>query len=71
MSRERIVYKTASSPWNFICAVITATIGHAIHGSIFWTIIDFFFWPIAWIKWIICQEVSLSIIKKAFSFFLT
>ncbi len=54
-----------------IAAILSAFIGHAIHGSIFWTIVDFFFWPIAWIKWLICQEVNVSLIKGAFSFFLS
>lgn len=54
----------------FIISLATAIIGHEIHGSIFWSIIDFFFWPLAWIKWAICQEVNVSIIKSAFEFFL-
>lgn len=48
----------------------TAMIGYQIHNSIFWSIVDFFFTPIAWMKWLICHEVSLTIIKKAFAFFL-
>ncbi len=51
-------------------ALATAMIGHTIHHSFFWSIMDFCFWPIAWCKWLICQEVSLSIIKETFSFFL-
>lgn len=53
-----------------IIAIATAIIGYEIHGSIFWTIIDFFFWPIVWIKWFICSEVNITIIKQAFDFFL-
>lgn len=52
-----------------IIAVCTAMIGHTIHHSIGWSIVDFFFWPIAWAKWLICHEVSMSIIKQTFSFF--
>jgi len=48
----------------------TAMVGHQIHHSIFWSICDFIFVPLAWVKWLICQEVSLSVIKSAFSFFL-
>lgn len=51
------------------CAIATAIIGHEIHGSIFWSIVDFFFMPLAWLKWLICQEVNLTIIKEAFAFF--
>lgn len=47
----------------------TAVIGHEIHGSIFWSITDFIFSPLAWLKWLLCQEVSITIIKHAFSFF--
>lgn len=51
-------------------AIVTAIVGNEIHNSIFWSIVDFFFWPIAWIKWLLYQEVNISIIKSAFSFFL-
>ena len=47
----------------------TAMIGYHIHGSVFWAIMDFFFWAFAWLKWIICQEVNVSIIKATFSWF--
>jgi len=46
----------------------TAVVGHKIHGSIFWSVMDFIFSPIAWLKWLICQEVNLTIIKQAFAF---
>lgn len=52
-----------------LIALFTAFIGYHIHGSIFWTIIDWIFWPIAWLKWLICHEVNLTIIKGAFAFF--
>lgn len=53
----------------FVIAMCTAIIGHAIHGSFFWSVMDFFFYPLAWIKWIICQEVTMTIIRSAFSWF--
>ena len=53
-----------------IIAILTATIGYSIHHSIFWSICDFLFWIFAWIKWIILQEVNITIIKSAFQFFL-
>ena len=53
-----------------IVSIASAIIGYEIHSSFFWSIIDFFFWPLAWIKWIIFQEVNLTIIKNAFEFFL-
>jgi hypothetical protein len=52
-----------------IACVLTAMIGYTIHGSLFWSIVDFFFAPFAWIKWLVCQEVTLSIIKETFTWF--
>jgi hypothetical protein len=68
---DKYTYNTTTSPFVSICAIFTAIIGYHINdGSLFWAIIDLLFWPIAWIKWLICQEVNISIIKEAFSFFL-
>ena len=53
-----------------IAYVCTAMIGYTIHKSIFWSIMDFMFAPLAWIKWLICHEVTLDIIKKTFDWFL-
>jgi len=53
-----------------IVAIATAIIGYEIHNSVFWSAIDFVLWPLAWIKWMICEEVNMTIIKSAFSFFL-
>jgi len=53
----------------FPCAICTAIVGNAIHHSIFWSICDVIFIPLAWAKWLICQEVNMSIIRSAFSFF--
>ncbi len=50
--------------------ISTAMVGKAIHHSTFWAIMDFIFAPLAWIKWFICQEVTLSIIKSAFAWFM-
>jgi hypothetical protein len=56
--------------FTLVIATCTAMIGHQIHGGWFWTIMDFIFFPLAWIKWLICHEVNLSIIKATFSWFL-
>ena len=53
----------------FIFSLITAMIGYAIHGSLFWSVMDFFFTPFAWAKWLICHEVNLTIIKGSFTWF--
>lgn len=52
-----------------IMAILTARIGYFVNDSIFWAIVDFIFWPFVWIKWLICEDVNMAIIKQAFSFF--
>ena len=54
--------------WIFV-GILTALIGYQIHHSFFWSVMDYLFSPFAWIKWFIFQEVNLTIIKSAFSFF--
>jgi hypothetical protein len=70
MSDNKTVTVSYTSPFSWLFAIATAIIGHEIHGSIFWSIVDFLFWPFAWIKWLVCSEVNISIIKNAFSFFM-
>jgi len=53
-----------------LMAIATAMIGHRVNDSLFWAIVDFFFWPLAWAKWLICQQVNISIIRETFAFFL-
>jgi|TARA_B110000967_G_C18589689_1_gene413807 hypothetical protein len=69
--------QTKNTKWNFnfslptiLFAVPTALIGHHIHGSLFWAFIDLLFWPLVWIKWLIYHEVTVTIIKETFSWFL-
>jgi hypothetical protein len=54
-----------------ILCTVTAMIGYTIHGSLFWSIVNFIFCPISWAKWLICKEVSLSVIKQTFAFLFT
>jgi hypothetical protein len=54
-----------------ILCTATAMIGYTIHGSLFWSIMNFIFCPISWAKWLICKEVSFSVIKQTFAFLLT
>lgn len=55
---------------NFIPALLTSMVGyHVNHGSWFWTTMDFLFWPVAIIKWIIFQEVTSTIIRETFPWF--
>lgn len=64
-SFSRLIYATG--------AIGTAIIARRFNGDGFgWIFIlwDFFFWPLAWAKWLICQEVNLSILKSIFSWYL-
>ena len=61
--------KQLTSIFVFLFSLGTALVGHAIHHSFFWSVCDFFFSVLAWAKWLIFQEVTLNIIKSAFSFF--
>ena len=55
---------------SIIFGIPTAIIGHSIHGGFWWTLFDLLFWPFVWIKWFVYQEVTVTIIKNAFSWFL-
>lgn len=52
-----------------IVCVLTSMVGYTIHGSLFWSIIDFLFAPIAIVKWIVCKEMTLEVIKQTFEWF--
>lgn len=70
---DKTTVTVSNRPGSFLYLIIsicTAMIGYNIHNSIFWSIMDFIFVPFAWIKWIIYHEVTLSIIKDTFSWFL-
>lgn len=70
MSNNNTNTFTVGRLFYIIIALFTSVVGYKIHGSIFWAIVDWIFWPFVWLKWFICQEVNISIIKEAFSFFL-
>lgn len=69
MANKSFSISFGDNPFYTIFCLITAILGYALHHSILWAIVDFIFAPIVWIKWIICQEVTLSIIKHAFDWF--
>jgi hypothetical protein len=48
----------------------TAMVGYHIHHDPFWACVDWVFSVVVWAKWFIFHEVTLSIIRDAFSFFL-
>jgi len=56
--------------WTYlIFCLCTSMIGYSIHGSVAWAIVNWFFAPLAWMKWLIMQEVNITIIRETFSFF--
>lgn len=57
-----------SSLYLILC-LMTSMIGYHMHRSIFWSILDWIFMPFVWGKWLILQEINMTIIKEAFSFF--
>ena len=48
--------------------VMVAMVGYTIHKSVFWSIVDFVFSPIAIVKWLIYHEITFAIIQQTFSF---
>jgi hypothetical protein len=51
-------------------AYIVGVVGYNLNNhSLFWGIVDALFYPIAVIKWLICGELSMSLIKESFPFF--
>lgn len=55
---------------HYLIGVLTAMVGYHIHGSFFWAVMDFFFYPFAIIKWLITHELTGSVIHDTFSFLL-
>jgi len=68
--------KILNSVMGFILCLGTGMIGYHINVinnsscPLFWAIMDFLFWPLPWIKWLIMQQVNLSIIRDTFGFIL-
>jgi hypothetical protein len=50
-------------------AVMTSMVGHTMHGSIFFAIMDFLFTPFVWVKWIVLKQINLTIIENTFPWF--
>lgn len=52
-----------------ILATLTSMVGYHIHQSLFWAVMDFLFYPFAWVKWLIYHEVSQQVLRETFSWF--
>lgn len=48
--------------------VVIGMIGYTINGSIFWAIVDAIFSPLALIKWLVCHQLTLAVLRETFSF---
>lgn len=67
------VIRSTLSIFYFAGAVATAIIARKFNGDgwgWFFVLWDFFLWPLAWVKWLICQEVNYSILRTIFSWYL-
>jgi hypothetical protein len=62
-------YNTSSN-YSWVFAYIVGVLGYNLNNnSLFWGIIDGLFYPIVLIKWLICEELTLSLVKQSFPFF--
>ena len=67
--------KSFSTLLYIILVTAMAMLGYNINvtaGSwtpLFWSIVDFFLWPIALIKWCIFHQISMSVIRHTFHWF--
>lgn len=68
--------KTLNQVIYLLVSLGTATLGYRINTiaestcPLFWAFMDAVFWPFAWAKWIICNQVNISLIHSVFSQFL-
>jgi hypothetical protein len=53
-----------------VMAIAAAMVSYNLYEDLFLAIICFFFWPFAFIKWLICREISLSVLRNTFLPFL-
>jgi hypothetical protein len=64
--------KSFTDPVHFFAGLFTAIVGYTINNqSGFWSLVDFFFYPFALVKWIIYHQISLRIIWESFRSFFT
>lgn len=71
MSTKHVHYHYSSSIGKFLYFLVctaTAMIGYQIHHSVFYSILNFIFAPLSWLVWLVCHDVNMTIIHKAFDF---
>jgi len=69
MSADIKIERRGSSLIYILFCLVTSMVGYHIHHSIFWSIMDWIFAPFAWCKWLIMQQVNMTIIHETFAFF--
>ena len=52
-----------------VFAACISMIGYTINNSLAWAIVNYLFAPLSLIKWMICHEITLNVIKTTFSWF--
>lgn len=53
-----------------VLAIATGMIAYRLYHGVLTAIILAIFWPITCIKWLICQEVTLTVLKATFGWFM-
>jgi hypothetical protein len=69
MTREREYNFSADGFLYQLMCCATAMIGWHKHHSVLFAICDWIFMPFVWIKWLVLQEVNVTIIRETFGFF--
>lgn len=65
---KKVTVNFIPGPVTFLLGILTAMVGHTIHGSTFWAVMDALFWPFAVAKWLAYHEVSRSVVERTFAF---
>lgn len=52
-----------------LIGLFTAMVGYEIHHNLFFSFVNFIFWPISLAVWLIIHDLNISVIKHTFSFF--
>lgn len=61
---------TYCNNFNWILAFIVGMLGYKLNSdSVFWGVIDGIFYPIVLIKWLICEQLNITLIGNTFPFF--
>lgn len=49
--------------------IAVSMVGYTIHHSIFWSIVDFIFSPVAVVWWLLTHQLTLTVLKTTFAWF--